>query len=266
MFCQSEEAEGFARWADSLELDSRVLREIQRFPAEEDLGRELLLGFLREVRSRTVSSAAARVTALLSGPCHPTLDVRIGGLDFSQVWVRLGGPGSSEEPWEDFLGSLIRTEMVACFKTDRPPRGLLRDYVSPEFRMQSESRIREMWSDAEGSCMETAGAYGLVDPTRICNRITELDLDGLAAQHSQVVFNQGEEPFQDAYFKESLKTFVDTEEGVALHYINYTRAADLGRVERWVGARKIKDSQNNTVEEFQQWLLGRTPMSPPPFE
>lgn len=248
--CQVEDGGDLVRWADSLPMDSRVLRELQRFSAEEEFSQESVSGFIGEVRSRIISAVGAQTAKLLAGECRPSIEVSIGDSDFSTL-----GEAASGESWEDFQKSLIRTEMVACLETDRiDPEAVLQTYVSPEFRMRAESRITDMWIDSVGSCMETKGAYGLVDPTRVCNRVHDFSSEDMAAQHSQVVFNEGIEPYQDAYFKESLKTFVRVPGGMALHYINFTRAADLGRIERWIGAGKIKDSQNATLEELQRWL------------
>ena len=47
--------------------------------------------------------------------------------------------------------------MVACLTTGLGPGEVLRLYIGPEFRMAAESRIVDMWEDAEGSCMETKG-------------------------------------------------------------------------------------------------------------
>jgi hypothetical protein len=96
-----------------------------------------------------------------------------------------------------------------------------------------------------------------VEPTRVCNRIQDFREDGVAAQHSQVVFNQGVKPYEDVYFKESLKTFVRIPGGMALHYINFARAGNLGRVERWVGPGQIEGSQKGNAEELQRWLRRR---------
>ncbi len=152
---------------------------------------------------------------------------------------------------------MIRTEMVACLETDRTdPQEVLEMYVSRDFRMAAESRIVDMWVDEEGGCMETKGVLSLVEPTRICNRIDGFRGEGVAAEHSQVVFNEGQKPYEEVYFKESLKTFLKTPGGMALHYINYTRAGNLGRVKRWAGPGKIRGSQENVVKELQRRLSG----------
>jgi len=254
--CQGGASEEIRSWGDSLSLDQRVLTELGRFPAEEQVEEELLLEFAREIRSRVFQGIESFSGSLASGGCEASIDVRIGDLDFSDLEERVGEDAFSNEAWEKFLKSLIRTEMIVCLETAYTPSEILQHYISPEFRMKSQSRIVEMWSDSVGSCMETKGAYGLVDPTRICNRTKEIHSEDLAAQHSQVVFNEGEGPFQAVYFKESLKSFVRFPGGVALHYINYTRAANLGRLERWIGSGKIEDSQKDTVEELHRWLRG----------
>jgi hypothetical protein len=71
-----------------------------------------------------------------------------------------------------------------------------------------------------------------------------------------VVFNEGRSPYQEVYFKESLKTFVKVPGGLALHYINFTRAQSLGRIERWVGTGQIEDSQKENVKELLRVLSG----------
>jgi|GEM_PF-2254715 len=258
---QTAVAGGLVAWGDSLPLDSRVLTELHRFEAEVEFGQDLAVGFVEEVRSRVISSAAVHSERILSDGCAPFVDVNIGDSEFPEL-KPIAEETGAKESWKDFRKSLIRTEMVACLTADLGPESILQLYIGPEFRMAAESRIVDMWEDAEGSCMETKGVMGLVDPTRICNRIHTFSSDDLAAQHSQVVFNEGKEPYQDAYFKESLKSFVRIPGGVALHYINYTRAANLGRIERWIGAGQIEDSQKETVEELQRWLLLRSQGKP----
>ena len=248
-------------WVASLPVDTRVSRELQRFQIDKGLSPELGDRFSKEIRSRVSSAAGSGVSTLLGGECVPSLDVSIGESEFPDLEEVADSEGV-RDAWKEFRGSLIRTEMVACLTTSRGSAETLQLYVSPDFRMKAESRITRMWTDPEGSCIETKGAYGLVDPTLACNRIHDYVADGIAAQHSQVVFNEGEERYQVAYFKESLKTFVKTQDGLALHYVNYTRAADLGRLERWIGGGKIEDSQRNTVEELQRWLATGNPSLP----
>ena len=247
-------SQDLAGWGASLDLDSRVVREILRFEGGEAFSPDQAEAFAREVRSRLFPAASERVTRLLTGECRPFVDVTIGEGEYLMPG---GVPQATEKSWEKFLGSLIRTEMVACLETDRTDPGeILGIYVGPEFRMAAESRIIDMWVDQEGACMETKGVLSLVEPTRICNRITEFRGEGIAAEHSQVVFNEGRAPYEEIYFKESLKTFLKTPGGMALHYINYTRAGTLGRVKRWAGPGQIRGSQEGVVKELQRRLSG----------
>jgi hypothetical protein len=258
---QAEHAEGLARWADYLPTDPRVLEELKRFRAEEVSIEEWAPIFASTVRTEILASAGAQLSLFLSGECRPSTKVSIGNPEFSFPPGPAGSFAESDS-WKKFRKSLIYTETVACFETAKEPGEVLQSYVGEAFRMRADSRITAMWTDEQGSCLETRGVFGLVDPTRMCNRTHEFLSDHVAAQHSQVVFNEGRQPYQNIYFKESLKTFVKMPGGVALHYINFTRAADLGRIKRWIGAGQIEDSQKTTVEEFQQWLLVRGPTPP----
>jgi len=212
------------------------------------------------IRSRVFSSAGRQVELLLNGECTPFVDVSMGEPDSLSA---PGVAGDLEKAWQKFGDSVVRTEMVACLETDiTDPAEVLQLYVSPEFRMAAEGRIIDMWEGPEGQCMETKGVLRLVDPTRVCNRIQDFRGEGVAAQHSQVVFNEGKKPYQDVYFKESLKTFVRIPGGVALYYINYARVGGLGRLERWAGPGQIRGSQEGNVEELQKRLRARSSKSP----
>lgn len=223
-------AQDLASWGESLELDARVIREIMRFEGGEALGPAQAETFARAVRSQLIPTATNQVAQLLTGDCEPFVHVTIGESEFL---MPEGVPAGEEKRWEKFVESLIRREMVACLETDRTdPQEVLQMYVSPEFRMAAESRITDMWVDEEGGCMETKGVLSLVEPTRICNRIDDFRGEGVAAEHSQVVFNEGRKPYEEVHFKESLKTFLKTPGGMALHYINYTRAGKKSRLSR----------------------------------
>ena len=254
---QAPASSELAAWGSALDLDPRIPREIMRFEDEGPLGPIPAEAFARAAHAAVISAAADGVGVLLAGTCEPSVQVSIGESD---SLIPEGVPAESEKAWDRFAGSLIRTEMVACLTTDMTdPEAVLGMYVSPEFRMVAESRIVDMWDDAEGACLETKGVMRLVAPTRICNRIQDFRAEGVAAQHSQVVFNQGEKPFEDVYFKESLKTFVRIPGGMALHYINYTRAGNLNRLARMVGPGQIRGSQEGNVKELQRRLEMREP-------
>jgi len=237
-----------AAWGDSIPLGPSVEGEILRFGGGTPLSPGYARAFARDVRDRVMSEAGARVAELLAGDCTPFVDVTIGEWDV---------PDPPDEPLsrevkklaESFEGSLIRTEMVACLHGfDGDPKEVLELYTNREFRMAAADRILDIWDDSEGSCIETKGAYRLVDPTKVCNEITELRAPDLAAQHSQVVFNQAADPYQTIYFKESLKTFVRLSDGIGLHYINYTRAGNLNRMARWIGAGQIRKTEEGMVD------------------
>jgi hypothetical protein len=248
--------EELGRWAESLPPDPRVFDELHRFETSGGPIGEWAQAFTAVVRAEIFSAARDQLAVFLSGECSPSTKASIGNPGFT-----LSSTGAANladiASWKKFRQSLIYTETVACFQTTEEPGEVLQAYAGQAFRMRAESRITSMWEDSQGTCLETKGVLGLVAPTKICNRIHDLSLEGLAAQHSQVVFNEGGERYQDVYFKESLKTFVQIPGGVALHYVNVSRAADLGRIKRWIGAGQIEDSQNNTIEEFQRWLLIR---------
>ena len=253
---QVPETGDLAGWGGSLDLDPRISREILRFQDESGLSPAQAQAFAGAIRSRIFSSAGERVAQLQTGECTPFVDVTMGKSDLP---LPEGSGGKEKKAWEGFEESLIRTEMVACLETEiTDAEAVLQLYVSPEFRMVAESRIIDMWDDEEGACMETKGVLSLVEPTRVCNRIQDFRADGVAAQHSQVVFNAGEKPYQDVYFKESLKTFVRIPGGMALHYINFARAGGLGRIERWAGPGQIRGSQEGNVKELQRRLRLRS--------
>lgn len=259
---QVPEPRDLAEWGSSLELDPRISREILRFEDGTGLTPAQAQSFARAVRSRVFSAAAERVSELLAGACTPFIDVTMGEPD-----LHMAGEftGAERKGWERFEKSVIRTEMVACLETDvTDPAEVLEIYVSPDFRMAAESRIINMWDDQEGACMETKGVLSLVEPTRVCNRIQDFRSGTVAAQHSQVIFNEGKKPFEDVYFKESLKTFVKIPGGVALYYINYARAGNLGRLERWAGPGQIRGSQEGNVAELEKRLRAGTSGSPSP--
>jgi hypothetical protein len=254
LLVQEQTVLSVADWGESLPLDSQVVEEIMRFKGGDALSPAYAEFFAREVRSRVISAADSKVASLLAGRCEPFLDVTIGEWEFSDPFYDEVGRDLGRAIG-NYEGSLIRTEMVACIGgTDEEPGSVLDLYTGPEFRMTAEDRIQDMWDDPKGSCVETKGAYGLVDPTRVCNKITEHRTERLAAQHSQVVFNEGAKPFQDVYFKESLKTFVQLPDGIALHYVNYTRTSDLNRMERWIGGGKIRESQEGMVQLLRDRL------------
>jgi len=229
-----------------MDLDPRVPAEVGRFEHDgqllEDAYRHEVSG---AVRGLLVEEATTRVTELAAGSCEPYVKA-----DFPSAGFVTDDP---RETADRFEGGFIRTEMVACFTTSmKDPAAVMAIYTSSEFRMEAESRIERIWLEGELSCVETGGVRALLDPTLACNRIDRYAGAGIASEHSQVVRNQGEDPYQDVYFKESLKTFVRIPGGVALHYINYTRSVRLGRLKRAIGGGKIEGSQEGNARALQE--------------
>ncbi len=243
-------------WGDTLTIDPRVNTEIAGFPGLESVSMDSLAAVSREIRSLVFSTAVGGVETLRQNGCVPSTQVSIGDL---QLFAFSDDAGHEErgEALDEFERSLIRIEVVACFQVEgKTPGAVLDLYTSPEFRMVAESRIDSMWIEPWGNCVETRGVMALVDPTSVCNQVRELRSEILASQHSQVVSNELLEGHQRVFFKESLKTFVAVPEGIALHYINFTRAADLGRIERWAAPGRIKDSQERNIDELRSRLGG----------
>lgn len=253
---QSPRGSSVGEWASSLEMDPRVLDELRRFRAHD---RALPEGYVRElaegVRAEIVERADRAVERLETEGCAPSLDVA-----FDALPERVREPGASRSEVEEaFEESLVRVEVVACVETAvADPEEALRVYTDPAFRQSVESRIERIWSEEGLSCVATAGVTGLLDPARACNRIERYDDGAVAAEHSQVVRNPagGAEGYEIVYFKESLKTFVGIPGGVALHYVNFTRAADLGRLFRWIGAGRIRDAEERRVSALERALGG----------
>jgi hypothetical protein len=167
------------------------------------------------------------------------------------------GCGAATRPGAGGWSAWVRAEVVACFQGDlTDPEEVLDIYTSPEFRMATETRIRSIDEDEGESCVATRGVPGLLAPSRACNRIERYSGGRIAAEHSQVISNPGAEAggVQEVYFKESLKTFVVIPGGMALHYVNISRTADLGRLGRWVGARSIREGEERKSEGLRARL------------
>ena len=237
-------------WLGELEHDSRAAGEISRFEHHESSpSPEYATALMRAVRGLVVEAATRRVTELQEGTCTPFVDA-----DFLRAGFATAGPENAEDRFE---GGFIRTEMVACFVTSiSEPDSVLDLYTSADFREEVESRIDSIWAEDGLSCVATGGMWALLDPTLACNRIDRMSVDGLAAEHSQVVWNQGVEPYQDLFFKESLKTFVRIPEGIAYHYINYSRSVRLGRLKRAIGGGRIKGSQEDNARALAARIGG----------
>jgi hypothetical protein len=241
-----------AGWGDTLEVDERILAEIKRFE-EGNLDDAYAMNLVMSVRRLIFASASARLDTLANGQCEPFVEV-----SFEEAGFTSSDGEPKRELEREFEEAFIRTELIACLQTDDvTPEDALRAYIDPGFRKRVSSRVERIWSEGEDSCIETKGFRPFLESTLVCNRIDERHTENLAAQHSQVVSNPGGDDHQAVYFKESLKTFVKIPGGIALHYVNYTRAVKLGGLRKRIGGKKIADSQQDAVEELRKILEGR---------
>jgi hypothetical protein len=249
---QQELSTDLGRWLASLPLDARIADEMDRF-THDDLElsepfRSARVASMRELVTMEVDQAVA---ALLLGPCEASVEVTYPWQNDNDQEV---------EAEKEFSKSFIRTEMFACFETSlEDPTVALEIYTDAEFRKEASSRIEEVWAEGDLSCVESGGIRALLSPTKSCNSIRRFTESGMAAEHSQVVWNEGQDPFQDIYYKESVKTFVQVPGGFALHYLNFSRTTNMGRMQRWLGTGSIEDSQKDSAELMARRLAGENP-------
>jgi hypothetical protein len=197
------------------------------------------------VRSAVIDAATSQVARIRSGSCEPFIDVQLLRAGFASP----SGEKPRDPAAKKFEDSFFRTEMVACIETDRVDAGEVLDlYTSPDFRRQTHSRIARIVVEGDQMCVKTQGIWALLEPTSVCNRLRRYSARGMAAEHSQVVWNDGSDAYQDVFFKESLKTFVRIPGGLALHYVNYTRTVSLGRLSRSVAPGRVEESQRRNLE------------------
>jgi hypothetical protein len=239
-------------WGEGLEIDNRVLSQVNRYSEEKgEFSEGYAMKLAVEVRRLVFDATRRRLGLLSEGQCAPFVEVTYEEPGFAAQ----GAKPPEHKSERKFEAGFIRTELLACLSAeDTAPEAALRAYTDPEFRMRVSSRVERIWSEGEESCIETKGVRPFLSSTLVCNRIDELLLSGLAAQHSQVVANPGGKGYQDVYFKESLKTFVPIPGGMALHYINYTRTVKLGSLRKRIGRNKVIGSQEKAVRELQEVL------------
>lgn len=237
-------------WGRALGIQPGVISEMAHF-REGDRTLDPQFGEAQAQRIRRAALASVRnhVDRVLEEGCVPSVDV-----DFPEpeTWGAMGLSSIQER----FLSGMVRTVAVACFSSDATPREALELYTSPSFRMKAESRIERMWNEDQKTCIRTGGVPVLLSPTELCNEITLLLEPDLAVEHSQTVRNTGTGGTQPVYFKESFKTFIQTPDGLAFHYVNYSRSVDLGRASRWIAGGKIEDSQERQVEALRRRIGG----------
>jgi hypothetical protein len=241
-----------AQWGEHLDLDDRIVEQIDRYSREEnDLGDSYAPAIAAAVRRLVFQDAVDALGNLPDVGGEPSVEVTY----LEPGFVAPDGKEPDDDHQRDFEKGYIRIEVVATFDMQGvTPEQALRAYTSPEFRMSTSSRIKRIWADGDLSCIEVKGVKALLSPTFACNKIDELIRPGVASQHSQVVSNPGGDDYQTVYYKESLKTFVAVPNGLALHYINYTRAVKLGGLKKSLGRGRIVDSEEEKIQELETRL------------
>jgi hypothetical protein len=239
-------------WGESLELDARVVGQVELYSQEEDdLGQSYPAGIAADVRRLIFEDAVRGLSKEPPANGEPAIDV-----DFLDAgFVEESGKEPDSKHQRKFEEGFIRIEVVAFFEIEGvTPEEALKEYTSKDLRMKVSSRIARIWTEDDLSCVEVKGVKALLSPTLACNLIDELVRSELASQHSQVVSNPGGKDYQTVYFKESIKTFVAAPGGLVLHYINYTRAVKLGSIKRALGRGKIEESEEKKIRELQNRL------------
>jgi len=244
-------------WIDSLETDPGVIVELERFEQDEgdwpdDTPERLSTAF----RQRIHHDVARGLERIRAGSTSEYVNVNfLSPRDFAK-----GRDETEDKRGREFEDGVIRTEQVAFFPGESTsPVAALENFVDPEFRKATTSRIEMLEEEDDLSCLRTGGVKGLMKPTWACNRVSYFASDEVAAEHSQVVSNPGDDDFQTIYFKESVKVFVKTDAGLVLFYINYTRGAKLGSFKKKFGRGRIEDSQRDRADAFREWLEDSTP-------
>ena len=247
-----ESSTNVGRWLTTLPLDMRIAEEMGRFTRDDEaLSEGYRSAFAAILREIIVEEADQAVAKLLLGPCEQSVEV---------TYPRQNNNDQEIEAEKEFEKSFIRTEMFACFETSMDdPSAALEIYTGAEFRQEASSRVEDVWADGDLSCVATGGIRAILSPTRACNSTSRFSENRLATEHSQVVWNEGQDPYQDVYYKESVKTFIQIPGGLALHYLNYSRTTNMGRAQRWFGTGSIEDSQRDSAELMARRLSGENP-------
>jgi hypothetical protein len=243
-------------WVDSLPFDNRAIDGIVIYADEgrnafdEGYASRLAAGI-----RRLIGADAERQLDLLSeGIRRPFIKVSILDPGFASI----GGKSPDDKTARDFEKSFVRTEVLAFFKNETTsPDTALRTYTDEEFRKAVSSRVERIWNEGEEACFEVGGVKLLLGPLEYCDRIDELHREDLAVQHAQTVRNEGGGGHQSVFFKESLKTFVRLPDGLALHYIGYSRTVNMGVIQKKFAPGMIEGSERKAVEELARRFASR---------
>jgi hypothetical protein len=245
-----------AAWADTLPFEEGAIGGIEQFAKEKSGEFEpgYAPGLAAGIRRLICADVKGRLDALSAGERRSFIEATVLDPGFASP----GEIPADDSLEQEFEKSFVRTEVLAFFDNeDAPPREALDLYTDPEFRKAVSSRIERIWSEGDEVCVEMSGVTLLLDPLKYCDRIEELHGGDLAVQHTQAVRSEAGDGYQTVYFKESLKTFVRFPDGLAFHYINYSRTVGMGGMKKKIGLGKIENSEEKAVEELRQRLLAR---------
>ena len=121
----------------------------------------------------------------------------------------------------------MRTEMVACFVTSiAEPDTVLDLYTSSDLRRDVESRIDRM------------------------------SVEGLAAEHSQVVWNKERRSLPGRVLQREPRDVRPHSGGHGLPLHQHSRSVRLGRLKRAIGRGKIKGSQEDNARALAARISG----------
>ncbi len=243
-------------WLDSIPYDERANDAIDLFAREKrnefDDGYAARLA--SGVRMLVAADVERQLGRLSSGERTPIIDVTILDSGFASA----EGKPSDNKTEREFEKSFVRIEMLAFFENETTaPRTALGMYTDPDFRKTISSRLKRIWNEGKEVCAEAGGVKFVLDPIACCDAIAELHLDDISVQHAQTVRNTGGKGYQAVFFKESLKTFVRLPDGLAFHYIAYTRTVSMGGVTAKIGRGKIEESERKAVAEIGRRLAAR---------
>lgn len=254
----------FGDWAASLAIAPGVIDELTRFSYRDQA---LASGYARtlaqNIRQQVISDSISRLTELAPSSQSGQSDQSAQPAEPAQVDVSYPEPGFAmpgtylaiPKVAQKFEQGFIRTEVVAHLDVDGVSASdALEAYTRPEFRLSSSSQLEAVTGQQGLTCYQTRKIAVVLEPTFSCNQVHYFHQPGISAQHAQMVSNPGSDEFHPVYFKESLKIFIETPAGLALYYINYTRATDLGSFKKKVGHSKIVKSQHNSLNALQQIL------------
>jgi hypothetical protein len=249
-----EPATAINAWLDTLAIDPGVARELQSYADEKgDWPAETPERLANQFRQKIREDVARAIPRILAGEVGEEVAVDfLTPADFAR-----DGSETRDDRGREFEEGVIRTEQFHVYPgASASPTAALAQFTDVDFRKRTSSRIEDIHEQDQVSCLRTKGMWGLLDPTWTCNRIKLFDEDGIAAEHSQVVSNPGDDGFQTIYFKESIKVFVATPRGLVLYYINYTRSSKLGAFKKKFGRGRIEESQRDRARALSEYLDG----------